>query len=122
MQKQSQRRQKRSFVGGLTLWHVDKPGMRAARFTRPLGKLEMGDDSFVLTPRGPLKLALRPTAVRYSEISEIISWPSRLASVIEFRSTRPDIDGAFFVTISSNFGDLVDAFRRHGVTLPERAL
>jgi hypothetical protein len=53
-------------------------------------------------------------------MSEIISWPSRLSSVIEFGSTRPDVDGAFFATMNSNFGDLVDAFRRHSVRAPEQ--
>jgi hypothetical protein len=88
-----------------------------ARFTWPLGRLEIGDDSFVLAARGPLKLVLRPTVVRYSEISEIRCFPSRLASMIQFCSTRADVDGAFFVTMNSNFGDLVVVFRDHGVSV-----
>jgi hypothetical protein len=88
-----------------------------ARFTWPLAKIEMEDDRFALTPRGPLKLLLRPTVVRYSETTEIKTLPSRLASMIEFRSTRPDVDGAFFVTMNSNFAELVNLFRSHGVSI-----
>jgi hypothetical protein len=107
---------KASFVGGFNLWRVDRPGV-FARFTWPLGKLEMRDDSFVLTARGPIRLLLRPTVVKYSELSEIIYWPSRLASMIEFCSTRRDVDGAFFLTMNSNFRDLVEGFRSHGVSV-----
>jgi hypothetical protein len=116
LQKRHDLKRKASIVGGFTLWRVDRPGL-LARFSWPLGRLDIGDDSFVLAARGPLKLVLRPTVVRYSEISEIRCLPSRLASMIEFRSTRPDVDGAFFVTMNSNFRALVDMFRSHGVSV-----
>jgi len=77
----------------------------------------MGDDGFALTVRGPLKLLLRPVVVRYGEVSGIKTFPGRLASMIEFRSARPEVDGAFFVTMNSNFGDLVVVFRGHGVSV-----
>lgn len=107
-------RRKTSFVEGFTLWQVDKPGLRA-RFTWPLARIDMGDDSFGFALRGPLALLLRPVVVSYSEVSEVRTFPSRLASMIEFRSGRRDVDGAFFVTMNSNFGELLAVFRGHGV-------
>jgi hypothetical protein len=88
-----------------------------ARFTWPLARIELEDDRFALTARRPLKLLLRPTVVRYSEIAEIRTLPSRLASMIEFRSTRPEVDGAFFVAMNSKFGELVNLFHSHGVSI-----
>jgi hypothetical protein len=87
------------------------------RFTWPLARLTYDDDAIRLSPRGPLKVLMKPIVIPYRELISVEVRGGRIKT-IDFDCRRRELQGIGFGAIDvSGVERLLDNFARNGVTV-----
>jgi hypothetical protein len=109
-----------SFVGGFGVAYRDSP-LAKYRFTWPLARLTIATEELRLSPRGPLKLLMKPIVIPYSEVNSVEARVGSMVGTLVFHCKRRDLDGISFGTLkASGFNRLLDLLESHGINLGRR--
>jgi hypothetical protein len=109
-----------SFVGGIGVAYPDSP-LAKYRFTWPLARLTVAAEELRFSPRGPLKLLMKPVVIPFAEINSVEARVGSMIGTFVFHCRQRELDGISFGTLKlSGLNRLLTLLESKGIKLARR--